>query len=285
MPNTIAYQTLLAEALDKVLTPQLKTGDMEANASGIKYNGGNKFKFAKIDMDDIGDYNRNTGFTQGAVTLEYEEKEFKYDWGKSFLIDAMDVDETNFITTATNVLGEFERTKVVPKIDKTRMAELATYVPAGNKVSTAPTAANIYSQILTGISAITGETGLTEQDLEVYINHTSYDLLSKSTEIQKVLNIGGSPNSINTKVNDINGAVIKEMPDSYMKTKDATPKDIRFIVAYKKAPIAIVKHDKVRIFDPDTNQNADAWKIDVRVYHTLEVKDNDAAGLYANISA
>ena len=34
-------------------------------------------------------------------------------------------------------------------------------------------------------------------------------------------------------------------------------------------PIAVSRTDKVRIFDPETNQSARAWAIDYRKYHDL----------------
>ena len=37
-------------------------------------------------------------------------------------------------------------------------------------------------------------------------------------------------------------------------------------------PIAINKTDKLRVFTPDVNQKADAWKIDFRKYHDLWIK-------------
>ena len=39
------------------------------------------------------------------------------------------------------------------------------------------------------------------------------------------------------------------------------------------APIAVSKTDKVRIFAPDTNQTADAWKVDYRKYHDIWITD------------
>ena len=48
------------------------------------------------------------------------------DRGRSFNLDAMDVNESNFIATAGNVMGEFQRTKVVPEIDAYRISKLAS---------------------------------------------------------------------------------------------------------------------------------------------------------------
>ena len=49
------------------------------------------------------------------------------------------------------------------------------------------------------------------------------------------------------------------------------------------SPIAISKQDKMRIFDPDTNQKANAWAMDYRRFHDLWIKDNMLPLIYINI--
>ena len=49
------------------------------------------------------------------------------------------------------------------------------------------------------------------------------------------------------------------------------------------APIAVNKTDKIRIFDPNTNQDADAWKLDYRKYHDLWIMDEDLKLCRVNI--
>ena len=44
--------------------------------------------------------------------------------------------------------------------------------------------------------------------------------------------------------------------------KGATAKDINFEIMPLKTPVAISKQDKMRIFDPNTNQKADEWAMD-----------------------
>lgn len=43
-----------------------------------------------------------------------------------FQLDPMDVDENNFVTTAAAVMGEFQRTFVIPEIDAYRISKIAT---------------------------------------------------------------------------------------------------------------------------------------------------------------
>ena len=52
---------------------------------------------------------------------------------------------------------------------------------------------------------------------------------------------------------------------------------------FRSAPIAVSKTDVTRIFDPMTNQKANAWKIDYRKYHDLWITDNAMDGIYVNI--
>lgn len=275
MANNIALQTLLAEALDKKLAASAKTSRMEANAAGIKYNGGNKFQFAKISFGDVDnlDYNRNTGYTNGSVTLEYETKTFKKDWGKSFSIDAMDVNESNFIATATNVLSEFERTILTPAVDKFRFSEIAALAEAnvanGATVGTYTAGATgVLAGLRGSIKEALTDTGLAESDLDAYVSRSFYTDLTNDKDVQKVVNIAGSPIDLNSNVKSVDGVVLSVIDDSLME-------GLAYIVCDKKAPIAIVKHQVTNIISPEVNQDADAWKINLRVYHTLEIKDNE----------
>ena len=118
--NTIAYATLFQTALDKQAVAKLTSGWMDANAGQVIYNGGKEVKIPKINMDGLGDYSRAGGFTSGAVTLEYETRTMTMDRGRTFMIDAMDVNESNFVANASNVMGQFQATKVIPEIDAYR---------------------------------------------------------------------------------------------------------------------------------------------------------------------
>jgi hypothetical protein len=63
----------------------------------------------------------------------------------------------------------------------------------------------------------------------------------------------------------------------------AGAKKINWIISAKRSAIAVTKAEKPRIFDPATNQTADAWKIDYRRYHELFIPDNAKDGLYVCI--
>ena len=63
----------------------------------------------------------------------YETRKMTQDRGRLFQIDPMDINETNFIPTASAIMGEFQRTQVVPEIDAYRISKLATETITANK--------------------------------------------------------------------------------------------------------------------------------------------------------
>ena len=103
--NTIEYAKIFMEALDKQLVADATSGWMEENSGQVQYSGGNEVKIPKIELNGLGTYDRDNGFVQGAVTLTYETKQMTQDRGRTFQLDAVDVDETNFALVAGNVMG------------------------------------------------------------------------------------------------------------------------------------------------------------------------------------
>ena len=131
--NTLATATLFQNKLDKVAIQEAVTGWMDANAGQVIYNGGAEVKIPKMSVQGLGDYDRDNGYQQGGVTLEYETRKMTQDRGRKFQLDPMDVNENNFVTTAAAVMGEFQRMYVVPEIDAYRLSKIATEAITANK--------------------------------------------------------------------------------------------------------------------------------------------------------
>ena len=130
--NTLETAKIFTKQLDKQSVQDLVTGWMDANAGRVKYSGGDEVKIPKMNVQGLGDYDREKGYATGSVTLEYETRKMTQDRGRKFMLDAMDVDETNFIAEAGAVMGEFQRTAVIPEIDAYRISKIATDVLTAN---------------------------------------------------------------------------------------------------------------------------------------------------------
>ena len=120
MPNSLQYASVFQSELDKAAVELATSGWMEPNSSLIRYTGGKTVKVPQIVMDGLADY--NNGFVDGDVTLTWQDLTFAMDRGRRFSLDEHEVNDTNFVATASQVMGEFQRTRVVPEIDATATA-------------------------------------------------------------------------------------------------------------------------------------------------------------------
>lgn len=300
--NNIEKAKIFQANLDLLAEQTLKTGFMDNNIAGIKYTGGDEVKIPKMDTDGQANYDRKSGYEDGAVNLEYQTLSMKQDRGRRFNLDSMEVDEAAFIPTASRVMGEFQRTKVVPEIDAYRISKLATYalgVDGDTQVKYGYTVdENIIKEIKKGIRVVR-ENGV---DDEIFILAT-YDTISAVEEVAlgklqsstfsqggidtRVPTIDGCPliavasNRMYTSIQILDGKTSGQEQGGYKKADDG--KNINFIVVAKSTPIAVTKQDIIRIFDPETNQKGNAWAIDYRRFHDLWVLDNKKKTIYVNV--
>lgn len=302
--NTLQYAQILQTQLDQAAVREAVTGWMDANAGQVRYNGGNEVKIPKMSVQGLGTYDRDNGYAQGAVTLAWETKSMTQDRGRKFQLDAMDVDETDFVTTAAAVMGEFQRQFVLPEIDAYRLSKIAslaiTKAQSGmvNYGQTISSATSTLRKVKEGIKAVR-ELGYSGP-LVVHANDTT--VMELELELAgKLQSVTWAQGGINTQVPVIDGVPIISTPSDRMVTaitiKDGTTsgqtdggwakasggKDVNFIVLPRLTPIAVTKQDVMRIFDPQTYQKANAWSIDYRRYHDLWVLDNKLNSIYLSI--
>lgn len=302
--NALEYAKIFQQKLDEQMITGASSGWMEANAGQVKYNGGDEVKIPQLTMNGLGDYDRDNGFVQGSVTLTYGTYKLTQDRGRTFQLDSMDVDETNFVATAGNVMGEFQRTKVIPEVDSYRYSKITALAIAGSKKTEyTPVADTILAKLRDDIAAIQDIVGEAEPLVITMAMPVAVTLDSSPDIVKKLDVMEFAQGNVNLKVKSLDGAPIIKVPSARMKTayvfNDGTTagqtvggfvpaegaKAINWIIMVRRCPIAVSKTDKVRIFAPDVNQKADAWKLDYRKYHDLWIPNNKLDGVWVNIGA
>lgn len=303
--NTLQYSQQFQTVLDAQMLAGATSAFMEANAGQVKYDGGDTVHIPEISMQGLAKYDRDEGFNQGSVTLKFNPYKMTQDRGRTFQLDSMDVNETNFVATAGTVMGEFQRTQVIPEIDSYRYSKIAALATAENKVTTGftPAVATILEKLeaeITEIQDVVGE----ETNLIIVMSTKLRTVLNNADKFNRYLNVAEFKNgSVNTTVKSFNDIPILGVPSARMKTAyvfndgktanqqaggfkaDTGAKDINWIIMPQSAPIAVSKTDKVRVFTPELNQKADAWKIDYRKYHDLWIPKNRFAAIRVNTGA
>lgn len=303
MANAVEYAKLFEKNLDLLAVQTLKTGFMDENAGQVKYTGGNEVKIPKLCVQGLGDYSRTGGYVDGSVTLAYETLSMTQDRGRKFLLDAMDVDDTNFAMSAGNVMGEFQRTMLVPEIDAYRISKLATMAMRVEDDAQAEYGYTVSSDTIVGKikSAIKGirEAGY-DDEIDILATYDTVGAVEEAA-LGRMTAASFSQGGMDTQVPLIDGCPLIAVPSNRMYTeitlydgstagqetggfiKGTTAKDINFLIVARTSPIAVTKQDKMRIFTPDTYQKANAWSIDYRRYHDIWVMDNKKNSIFVNI--
>lgn len=186
-------------------------------------------------------------------------------------------------------MGEFQRVHVVPEIDAYRYSTIAQKCMGADLAaySYTPAESSILKALLDDIAAVQDVVG-ENTPLIVSISTLVLNLLNNSDKLSRRLDVTDfSQGDVTVKVKSLNGIPLRSVPSGRMKSKyvfqdgktagqekggfkaaeDAI--DINWLITPQKAPIAVSKTDKMRIFDPDTNQKARAWGWDYRRYHDL----------------
>jgi hypothetical protein len=137
MANTIALRKAYATMLDEVYKLASLTAVLDGPNELVKEGANaNEILIPKMTMSGLANYNKQTGYVAGDVTLEYETKKCTYDRGRMFTVDAMDNIESAGVAFG-RLSGEFLRTQVVPELDAWRLSSYAGYAPSTNKVAEA----------------------------------------------------------------------------------------------------------------------------------------------------
>ena len=278
MPNNIALRKQYSTLLDEVYKLASLTAVLDGPNNLVKEGANaNEILIPKMDMDGLGNYNKQTGYPEGSVTLEYETKKCAYDRGRMFVVDSQDNIDTAGIAFG-QLSSEFLRTKVVPELDSYRLSTYATL--AGGNTS------GVIADGKSGVAALrAAKTHIKNAEAKtetcyLYISATLKGLIEDldTTASKKVME--GWAGVIEVPESRFNDKVTLD-DNGYSVSGNA----INFLVVDKNAVIQFQKHTVGKIISPEQNQDADAWKFGYRTVGIAEAKDNKKTAIYKHTVA
>ena len=294
--NSVENATRYSEELDKVFEQKSATGFFADNALKTKFVGAKTVIIPDVDFQGLADYDRDTGFTRGAITVSNTSYSMSMDRARSLQIDREDMDETGIANLAGKILGEYVRTKVVPECDSYVLSKLA---------GLAATRANLINGDVTKpfealcnlINEVQGVVGY-DEELVAFVDSAIYAALSNSTEISRLINISDfKQGDANLKVKSINGVALIPVVSERMKTAYtfnnttaggftplANAREVYMLVCPKSGAHLVKKTEQMRIFTPEQNIDADAYKFDYRIYYDVFVKKSGLDAIWAWLS-
>ncbi len=291
--NSIALATKFLPYLDEVYKRQSLTAILDTANDRVNWIGAQTAKVFKVDVDGLGNYSRNAGFVAGSTDGTWETLTIEKDRGRSFTIDTMDNDETLGMAMAST-LGEFERVQVIPEIDAYRFAKYATN--AGTTVTATLAGSDDIPALISTAQAAMDDAEVPYEGRILFVSPTVYGYLkdditryvtNEVTDINKTVEMYDGMRVIRVPSGRFNTAVTLANPSSSSDTGGFSTSgvDINFMIMHPSAVLQVIKHQIPRVFSPEVNQEADAWKINYRVYHDCWVLANKTYGIYVHKKA
>lgn len=274
------YSTLLDEVYKLTSLTAVLDGPNDLVREGAN---ANEILIPKMSMQGLANYNKQTGYVAGDVTLEYETKKCTYDRGRMFTIDAMDNIESAGIAFG-RLSGEFLRTQVVPELDAWRLASYA-------QVSGVTTVKANLSDGKTALAALrTARSDIENAEANLatcylFINPTVFGMIEDLDTTASKKAIEGFAGIIKVPKGRFYSKIDLTANGVGGYAKNAAGLDMNFLIVDKQAAIQFQKHTVSKIITPEANQDADAWKFGYRTVGIAECKDNKKDGIYVHTVA
>lgn len=284
MPNTIVLAKGYTDLLDEVYRGASVTADLTSDPSLIRQGANvNEILYPQIDVSGLGDYNRNSGYTDGAVNVQWKSATFNYDRGTKISVDTMDNQETFDIAFGA-VGGALQREKVAPEADAFTFATLAGMENISVATGTLDGAEAFLAALLTAKNKM-DEDEVPEEGRILYATPTLLNgvMALDTTKSREVLNAFSIRKKVPqsrfyTAIDLLDGKSSGEELGHYRKA--TAGKDINFMIVHKPAVLKWDKHTVSSVISPDNNPDSDAYIAKYRKYGIVDVYANKRAGIY-----
>ncbi len=300
MANNFVFHSKLDGELDKMVAAKAATGFFGDGGMVAKFTGTKTVLIDDVEMDGLGDYDRESGFPKGAVKINQSSYELAMERGTTFTIDRLDAEEAgldNLPARLSGKAGEFVRTQVVPEVDAYALSKLYSIAADNNQlIGEGVELENHSVAILTEAINAVGEAYSEDEDLIAFVDPTFYADLMSTDELTRRIDISDfSKGEVSTKVKSFNDCPIIRVPAARMKSEytynDGSDKfgfapaegakNVGCIVLPRKVVNRVMKTQKMRFWTPDQNIDLDAYKLDFRFVYDFLVKKSALNTVYA----
>ena len=299
--NSIQLAEEMASELDKGVVHAAVTGMFRDSATEAMFKGANTVYIPEIDMDGLGDYDKDEGYPRGGVSISYRPYTLTMDRGRKFNIDAMDVEESGIPRLLGDKMALFESRKVLPELDAYTLSKLGNHaVTSGQTIGVTTSIKDDVYDIFADMQSQIGDNLDFNQELVCFVDSTVWSALSKSEKFSKMITISDfKRGGINTRVKSIDDVPIIRVPSSRMFTaydyKDGKSTDqatggftpaadaqkIGMLMLPKDACMQVVKHKLSKIYTPNEVRDLDAYQINYRMYYDALILNSLKTGIFA----
>lgn len=289
----INYAEQFRQNLEQKYARELTSGDLTDN--GVKFVGAKTVKIPRISLSGYKEHNRGGGWNRGAVNNDWEIKELSHDRDIEFLVDAMDVDETNQVLSAANTTNTFEEEHAIPELDAYRYSKIYyDYVTTFSQLADTTTLSEanvltVFDQFMEDMD----DAGVPQSGRILYVTATVNTMLKNAQQIQRSLVVSGANDGrINRAVRSLDEVKIVSVPKDRFKTLyDFTDGfapaqgalQINMILLHPRSVIAVQKHSAIYLWQPGAHTQGDGYLYQNRRYGDLFLIEKKLDGVKINV--
>ena len=279
--NNIEISTIYLPKLYQVYKNEDKTSILDGDETTVQKGLNGEIKIAKLDMDGLGDFDRNTGYTKGSTKFVWETVKYDKERSQDLRIDRLDNQEALGLPFA-KLSSEFVRTKVIPETDAARIAKIASVTGISEKEETLADGAGV----VTALRACTNKMDEDEVSTEnriLFITPTLKGMIDDldTTKSKKVLERFSTIIEV-PQTRMYTAVTLNDGKENYGYKKAEGANEINFLCVEKSAAVTAMDQF-IKYFTPDEDQIGDDNVFKYRNNNLYgHVYENKLVGVYCS---
>lgn len=292
--NNIALAELYLPLLDEAYKADSKSAILDTLSDYVSFTGGNTVNIFNIDPVGMANYNRNAGYVPGDVTGTWQPYVLETDRGRSYQVDFMD-NESAMGLVVPNLLGTVERQHIVPEVDAYRFSVYASGAAAGNVVTETLSAGAATVASIDSASVALDNAEVPYEGRVLFVSPAVYGLLrggitrlvpNGEKDVNNMIEVYNDMRVIRVPQPRFQTAITLNAPTTSSGAGGFAPASgasaINYMIIHPSAVLQVMQHYAPRIFSPEQNIEADAWRVQPRYCHGAWVKAHKTNGIFVS---
>ena len=292
--NQIALAESFVPFVDEAYRADSKSAILDTANQFVRFTGANTVNIYNLDPVGMSNYDRDAGFVPGDVTGTWQPYVLETDRGRSYQVDVLDNDETLGLTMGY-LLNTVERQHIIPEVDAYRFAQYASGADAANIVTETLSAGAATVASIDAASVALDNAEVPYEGRILFVSPATYGLL-KGGITRMIMNGESDVNYAVEMYNDMRiirvpqgrfqTAITLNAPTTSSGAGGFAPASgaaaINYMIVHPSAVLQVMKHYAARVFSPEQNIEADAWRVQPRFAHGAWVLAHKNNGIFVS---
>lgn len=292
--NQIALAESFIPFVDEAYKADSKSAILDTANQFVRFTGANTVNIYNLDPVGMANYDRNAGFVPGDVTGTWQPYVLETDRGRSYQVDVLDNDETLGLTMGY-LLNTVERQHIIPEVDAYRFAQYASGADSNNIVTETLSAGAATVASIDAASVALDNAEVPYEGRILFVSPATYGLL-KGGITRMIMNGESDVNYAIEMYNDMRvirvpqgrfqTAITLNAPTTSSGAGGFVPASgaaaINYMIVHPSAVLQVMKHYAARVFSPEQNIEADAWRVQPRFAHGAWVLNHKKNGIFVS---